>query len=294
MKAKLTKEAAIGIVTVISLTLLYMGFNYLKGINLFKSVNYYYVECANVKDVVVSSPVFVEGFKVGLVSSISYDYATTNRITLEIHLDKGMRLNRGSYISLEKTLLSGSELHIHLNTVVDDYLAPGSTLEGRSAVDMMGAVQNELLPQLAAILPRLDSILCGLQALATSPALAHSLDHIEQTTASLDVSSRHLARLLEHDVPAITGNLRTASGNFALLSENMMQLDLARSVDQLNVTLTSLSHTAARLNATDSSLGLLLNDTTLYNTLNQTVSNASDLIVDFQQHPRKYIHFSVF
>ncbi|MDR1601500.1 MAG: MlaD family protein [Tannerella sp.] len=294
MKAKFTKEMVIGIVTIISLTLLYVGFNYLKGINLFKSVNYYYVTCSNVKDVVVSSPVFVEGFKVGLVHKIDYDYSTTNKISVEIHLDKGMRINRGSYVTLEKTLLSGAELHIRLNTYVDEYLEPGSTIEGRSQDDMMVAVQTQLLPQLTDMLPKLDSILYGLQTLVNHPSLAQSLAHIEQTTASLEVSSRQLNRLLEQDVPAIAGDLKTTTGNFVELSDNLKRLNLSESVDMLNITLGNLNRTTVKLNATDNSLGLLLNDTLLYNNINQTINNASNLIIDFQQHPRKYIHFSVF
>jgi phospholipid/cholesterol/gamma-HCH transport system substrate-binding protein len=271
-----------------------MGFNYLKGINLFKSVNYYYVSCANVKDVVVSSPVFVEGFKVGLVHSIDYDYSTTNKITIEIHLDKGMKINKGSYISLEKTLLSGAELHFHLNTYVDEYLKPGATIEGRSQNDMMATVQTQLLPQLTDMLPKLDSILCGLQTLVTHPALSQSLVHIEQTTANLEGSSRRLNRLLEQDVPVITGNLKTTTDNFADLSEQMKRMNLSESVNMLNITLGNLNRTTTRLNATDNSLGLLLNDTVLYDNINQTINNASDLIIDFQKHPKKYIHLSIF
>jgi phospholipid/cholesterol/gamma-HCH transport system substrate-binding protein len=294
MKAKFTKEMVIGIVTIISLALLYIGFNYLKGINLFKSVNYYYVTCSNVKDLVVSIPVFVEGFKVGLVHKIDNDDSTTNKINVEIHLDKGMKINKGSYITLEKTLLSGAELHIRLNTYVDEYLESGSTIEGRSQADMMVAVQTQLLPQLTDMLPKLDSILYGLQTLINHPALAQSLTHIEQTTANLEVSSRQLNRLLEQDVPGIAGNLKTATGNFVELSENMKQLNLSESVDLLNATLGNLNRTTVKLNAEDNSLGLLLNDSLLYNNINQTINNASNLIIDFRQHPKKYIHFSVF
>ncbi|MDR2120192.1 MAG: MlaD family protein [Tannerella sp.] len=294
MKAKFTKEMVIGIVTTISLALLYIGLNYLKGINLFKSVNYYYVSCSNVKDLVVSSPVFVEGFKVGLVHKINYDYSSTNKINVEIHLDKGMKINKGSYILLEKTLLSGAELHIHLNTYVDEYLEPGSTIEGRLQTDMMVAVQTQLLPKFIDMLPKLDSILYGLQTLINHPALSQSLAHIEQTTANLEVSSRRLNLLLEQDVPGIAGNLKTTTDNFVELSENMKQLNLSESVETLNITLGNLNRTTDKLNSTDNSLGLLLNDTLLYNNINKTINNASNLIIDFQQHPKKYLHFSVF
>lgn len=294
MKMKFSKEVTIGIVTIISLVLLYIGVNYLKGINLFRPANHYYVACSNVKDVTISSPVFVEGFKVGLVRSISYDYSTTGKIMVEISLEESMRINKGSYISLEKTLLSGGELHIHLNKYVDEYLKSGDTIEGRSPEDMMTSVQEKMLPQIIDLLPKLDSILYSLQLLVSHPALSQSLDHIEKTTASLEVSSRRLNQLLGNDVPVIASNLKTTTDNFAALSEEMKNLNLKGSIQSLNLTIDNLGQTTTKLNAKDNSLGLLLNDTLLYNNLNKTVINASDLLIDLKQNPKRYVRFSLF
>ena len=294
MKMKFSKEATIGVVSIISLVLLYIGVNYLKGINLFRPANHYYVACSNVKDVTISSPVFVEGFKVGLVRSISYDYSTTGKILVEISLEESMRINKGSYISLEKTLLSGGELHIHLNKYVDEYLKSGDTIEGRSPEDMMASVQEKMLPQIIDLLPKLDSILYSLQILVSHPALSQSLDHIEKTTASLEISSRRLNQLLGNDVPVITSNLKTTTDNFAALSEEMKNLNLKGSIQSLNLTIDNLGQTTMKLNAKDNSLGLLLNDTLLYNNLNETVVNASNLLIDLKQNPKRYVRFSLF
>ncbi len=294
MKMKFSKEATIGVVSIISLVLLYIGVNYLKGINLFRPANHYYVACSNVKDVTISSPVFVEGFKVGLVRSISYDYSTTGKILVEISLEESMRINKGSYISLEKTLLSGGELHIHLNKYVDEYLKSGDTIEGRSPEDMMASVQEKMLPQIIDLLPKLDSILYSLQILVSHPALSQSLDHIEKTTASLEISSRRLNQLLDNDVPVIASNLKTTTDNFAALSEEMKNLNLKGSIQSLNLTIDNLGQTTMKLNAKDNSLGLLLNDTLLYNNLNETVVNASNLLIDLKQNPKRYVRFSLF
>ena len=294
MKMKFSKEVTIGVVSIISLVLLYIGVNYLKGINLFRPANHYYVACSNVKDVTISSPVFVEGFKVGLVRSISYDYSTTGKILVEISLEKSMRINKGSYISLEKTLLSGGELHIHLNKYVDEYLKSGDTIEGRSPEDMMASVQEKMLPQIIDLLPKLDSILYSLQILVSHPALSQSLDHIEKTTASLEISSRRLNQLLGNDVPVIASNIKTTTDNFAALSEEMKNLNLKGCIQSLNLTIDNLGQTTTKLNAKDNSLGLLLNDTSLYNNLNKTVVNASDLLIDLKQNPKRYVRFSLF
>ena len=131
MKNVFTKEAKIGLVSIVSLALLYLGINYLKGINLFKPTNHYVVACTNVKGVTVSSPVFVEGFKVGLVREIVYDYDAVDKISIDISLEDHMKINKGSYITIVNSFLGGGELHIHLNKYVDDYLKPGDTIEGR-------------------------------------------------------------------------------------------------------------------------------------------------------------------
>lgn len=294
MKSILTKEAKIGLVSIISLVLLYFGINYLKGINLFKPVNHYFVTFHNVKDVTVSSPVYIDGFKVGLVRSIVYDYENTGKITVEISLDDEMRLTAGSYITIIKTFLSGGELHIHLNEYVKDYLKPGSTIEGRTEEDMMQAVQEKILPGVEVLLPKLDSILGGLQTLINHPALTRSLEHIEKTTGNLESSTRRLDCMLSNDVPGIVSDLKVITGNFNEVSTNLKSLDLVTTVNSINTTLANLQLTTDKLNQKDNTLGLLLNDKSLYLNLDSTMQNASRLLLDLRQNPKRYVHFSVF
>lgn len=294
MKTVFTKEAKIGIVSIVSLALLYIGINYLKGVNLFKPVNHYYVAFSNVKGVTVSSPVFVEGFKVGLVREISYDYDTTGKITVLVSLEDKMRINKGSYITVVNSFLGGAELHIHLNTFVDDYFHSGDTIEGRMESDLMASVQENLLPGIEQMMPKLDSILGGLQTLVNHPALAQSLAHVEQTTASLEHSSRRLDQMLAKDVPVIVENLKEITANFESVSGQLKDLDLSGTMRTVNATLANLKLTTDKLNSEDSSLGLLLNDRQLYDNLNGTMENASLLLLDLREHPKRYVHFSLF
>lgn len=294
MKIVFTKEAKIGLVSIVSLALLYIGINYLKGINLFQPVNHYYVTFSNVKDVTISSPVFVDGFKVGLVRAISYDYATIGKITVEVSLEEEMKINKGSYIMISKSFLGGAELHIHLNTYVEDYLKPGSTIEGRMGEDMMQAVQEKILPSVEDLLPKIDSILGGLQMLVTHPALTQSLNHIERTTNNLEVSARQLNQMMNKDMPVIVENLKTVTSNFSVVSANLKDLDLATTVNSINATLANLKLTTEQLNSKDNTMGLLLNDKSLYENLNGATENASKLLLDLRQNPKRYVHFSVF
>jgi phospholipid/cholesterol/gamma-HCH transport system substrate-binding protein len=242
----------------------------------------------------MSTPVFVDGFRVGLVREIAYDYANTGRISVEISLERSMRITRGSYISIEKTLMSGGELHIHLNTYVTEYLESGESLEGRMSGDMMSTLQEQIIPQFAQLVPKLDSILSGISRVVTHPALVSSLEHLELTAASLERSSRKLDRLLEGELPVIAANLSVTSANLAHLSGNLRDLELSSSVESFNQTLSNLNAVTARLQSSDNSMGLLLTDTMLYRRLNLTLSEISNLLIDMREHPNRYVHFSLF
>lgn len=294
MKKVFTKEARIGLVSIISLALLYLGINYLKGINLFQPANHYYVEFSNVKNVTVSSPVFIEGFKVGLVRDIKYDFSTTGKISVEVSLEEEMKINKGSYITIVNSFLGGAELHIHLNEYVAEYLKPGATIEGRIEEDMMQAVQSKILPGVEVLLPKIDSILGGLQTLVNHPSLSNSLVNLETTTTSLAVSARQLNLMLSKNVPDIMSDLKIITGDFTEISGGLKKLDLSTTVNTMNATLGNLKLTTDKLNSADNSMGLLLNDKALYDNLNGAAENASRLLLDLKQNPKRYVHFSVF
>lgn len=294
MKQIFSKEAKIGLVTIVSLVLLYFGINYLKGINLFKPVNHYEVVFDNVKGVTISSPVYVEGFKVGLVREIRYDYDKMDKIIVDVSLEEKMRINKGSYITIVNSFLGGAELHIHLNKYVNDFLKPGDQVEGRVAEEMMQSVQEKILPSVELMLPKIDSILVGLETLINHPALKQSMEHVERTTSNLEVSTRRLNALMANDVPGIVADLKNITHNFSEVSGELKKLDLQQTLESVNATLANLKVTTDKFNSADNSIGLLLNDRMLYDNLNSTADNASKLLLDLREHPKRYVHFSIF
>jgi len=297
MKVKFSKEMTIGVITIIGLTLLYIGVNYLKGINLFRPINHYFVTCSNVSEVTISTPVFVDGFKVGLVRNIIYDYSSNNDIQIEINLEKSMKINKGSYVTIERTFLSGAQLQIHLNTYLDEFLSPGATIEGRMENDLMGLVQKQLLPQFVDLMPKLDSILVGVNQLVNNPALTSALNNLSQTTANLEVSSQQLNLLIatmNKELPEIATNLNHTTQNFAGVSDDLKNLNLSQSMQTLNTSLNNIQQITNKLNSPDNSLGLLMHDTLLYQNLNRTVNSASNLLIDIKENPKKYVRLSLF
>lgn len=296
MKKIFTKEVIIGLVTLVSLFVLYSGVNYLKGINILKPANHYYVLMPNVSELQTSSPVYVDGFKVGLVNSIEYMYNSSayENIMVQISLDKQMKIQTGSYVELKSGLTSGAFLNLILNKYVSTYHQVGDTIAGKTEIGLMEKVSQELLPQVENILPRLDSILLGIQILVNHPALTESLNHIESTTSNLQKTSRDLNTLLVNDVSEIVSNLNKISSDFSVVSENMKELDFQKTFDKVDKVLANLDQMTEQLNNPGSSLGLLLNDRSLYDNLDTTAKKASDLLHDLKENPKRYVHFSIF
>ncbi|MDR0412837.1 MAG: MlaD family protein [Dysgonamonadaceae bacterium] len=296
MKKIFNKEVTIALVTIASLFILYFGLNYMKGINLFKPANHYYVAMPNVSELQKSSPVFIDGFKVGLVNSIQYkfDDSSRNHILVLISLDEEVKLKTGSYVELKSGLTSGAYLNLMVNREAATYCQVGDTIEGITPVGLMDKLSAELLPQIEHLLPRLDSILSGIQSLVTHPALTQSLEHIEATTSNLQRSSGQLNQLLSKDVPVIVSNLNKVSSDFTVVSEHLKGLDLQATFAKVDNVMQNIDQMSRQLNNKDNSLGLLLNDRALYNHLDSTARNASELLRDIKEHPKNYVRFSLF
>ena len=294
MKRYFNKEIVIALVTLFSLFLLYFGLNYLKGANIFKPTNHYFVRMPNVNELQNSCPVFVNGFRVGIVSEINYDFQGNGDIVVQVSLDKKMKVQTGSHMEIKAGLTSGAYLNLILNEYVGSYYQVGDTIDGVSEKGIMDKVSDELLPQFEAMLPRLDSILMGIQLLVNHPALSQTFDHFSATAANLENSTRQLNLLLSRDIPPIMTNLNQVSSDFVAVSSQLRQMDLNATMRLVDNTLQNLEQMTLQLNSKDNSLGLLMNDRSIYDHLDSTFMNASDLLLDLKQNPKRYVHFSIF
>jgi phospholipid/cholesterol/gamma-HCH transport system substrate-binding protein len=294
MKKYFTREISTALITIASLVVLYFGLNYLKGINVFKPTNHYYVRMPNVNELQSSSPVYVEGFRVGLVNSIEYEYDNHGKIVVLISLDKKMKVESGSYIELKSGLTSGAYLNLVLNKYVGTYCQIGDTLDGSISPGLMDKLSTGLLPEIENLLPRLDSILYGIQVLVNHPALSQSLNQISATTAHLEKSTQELNRILKKDVPPILSDLNRVSSDFTVVSGKLKQIDLNTTLNTVDSAVRNIDRLTFQLNNSNNSLGLLLNDRALYDHLDSTAVNAATLLRDLKQNPKRYVHFSLF
>lgn len=294
MKKVFSKELTIGFVTVVSLVILYIGVNYLKGVNVFKPANHYYVKMPKVNELQLSSPVYIDGFKIGVVNAIDFRFDRKDFITVQVNLDKQMKIETGSYFELKSGLTSGAYLDLRLNKYVGTYCSVGDTLNGVLTPGMMDIISSDLLPQVEIILPRLDSILQGIQLLVNHPALSQSMEQIAATTAALAGSSQQLNQILAKDVRPMLSNLNRTTTDLAVFSSKIKQLDLDLTLNKVNSSLENIDLLSKQLNSKNNSLGLLLNDRSLYDHLDSTALNASQLLLDLKLNPKRYVHFSVF
>ena len=294
MKKYFNKEIAIGLVTLISLGLLYFGLNHLKGANIFKPTNTYYVRMPNVSELQHSSPVYVDGFKVGLVNDIIYDFENTGDVVVQISLDKKMKIQTGSHVEIKVGLTSGGHLNLMLNKYVSTYYQVGDTIDGVHEKGIMDKVSDDLMPQIESILPRLDTILQGIQLLVSHPALSQSFEQLSTTTSNLEKSTRQLNLLLSDNFLPIVNNLNQVTSDFTTVSSQFKQLDLNTTINSANRSLQNLEQISLQFNNKDNSLGLLLNDRSVYDRLDTTFVNASDLLLDLRLNPKRYVHFSLF
>lgn len=290
----MTKEVKIGLIGIAALAMLIFGINYLKGINMFQSANYYYVEYTNINGLADSSPVFANGLKVGTVRNISYNYSKPGHITVEVEIDKAMRIPKGSTGELVTEMLGTVKMNLQLDYNSSEFFQPGDTLPGKTNTGLMGAAEEKLVPQIEQMLPKMDSILHSLNQLLADPALAATLHNAERLTANLDVTTRQLNALMQKDLPQITGKLITIADNFTVISENLKGIDYASTFNKVDSTLYNVQMLTEKLNRKDNSIGLLLNDPALYQNLSATTANAALLLEDLKAHPKRYVHFSLF
>ena len=294
MKKYFSKEVKIAISVIVSAVILYFGIEFLKGINLMQPSNYYYIKYDNVAGLTVSTPVTVDGFKVGLVRSIDYDYETYQGAVVEVMLDKKLRIPEGSKAVLQADLLGTVTLTLQLNKYVSTYCSPGDYLVGESDAGLMNNVEEELLPSLAALLPKIDSLLDGLNGVVRSQELNKTLTNVVQISDELRVASHHISTLLADTVPAIVSDVKRITHNLDGLTAELSQSNIKQTIAHIDGVVASVDTLMAKLHQPDNTVGALLTDRALYDALNRSVTSADSLLIDLRLNPKRYVHFSLF
>lgn len=291
-----SKEAKIALVAVCGLVILFFGMNFLKGLNIFESTNRYYIAFKDISGLSSSSPIYADGYKVGTVKGINYDYNRKGDIIVVADIDPEMRIPGGSSAEIVSDMLGNVKVNLLLSNNMRQRIEPGQTIQGNINDGALGQMKD-MIPTVMSILPKLDSIAASLNLLLADPAIAQSLHNIQTITADLTVTTGQLNTLMKNLNSEVPGMLSKANGvldNTNTLTHNLASVDVAGTMAKVDATLNNVEQLTKKLNSSDGTLGLLMNDPSLYNNLNGTMRSADSLLIDLKAHPKRYVHFSLF
>ena len=290
MKNKFSRNVIIGLTFIGSLIMLYFGINFLKGFNVFKKQNQYYAKFNDVSNLLISSPIYVKGYQIGLVSDIKMISSEPMEFAVGINLTENFPIPIGSYLEYGTDVFGASTAALKIESS-DSYYQPGDTLAGRREIGLMEGVAR-VMPKADSIMVRIDSILFSLDRIMSNPMWERSIEGIASTVDQLNMSSNSLNRIVssvEKDLPVISGNLATVSSDLMNVSNELNKMDLESTYKSIDETIANLNSLTNKINRDDNSLGLLLNDTKLHDSLNVTIDNAAKLLEDIRENPNRYL-----
>ena len=290
----MTRNALIGLAFIASLFMIYFGINFLKGLNVLKKQNQYYAVFEDVSKLLISSPVYVKGYQIGLINHIEILSTDPLRFAVGINLKEALRITEGSYLEYGIDMFGASTVNLVM-APSDDYLQPGDTLTGGREIGLMDGVAG-VMPKADSILMRADSVLLTLHRLMSNPSWERSIEGIGSTVDQLNHSSASLNRIvgsLEKELPAISSNLTSVSNDLKTVSGELSRMDMENTFSNIDETVNNLKLMTAKINSKDNSLGLLMNDTKLHDSLNVTIDTATKLLEDIRQNPERYLSVKV-
>ena len=292
------KEIKIALVAIAGIVILFFGMNFLKGMSMFTEKNTYFATFNDISGLSASAPIFANGYQVGIVKDIQFDYTGEKGIVVLFSLNDKMRLPAGTTATIASDFMGNVKMNLVMNATdaPKSFLNQGDTIRGAVNDGLMSRAAA-IIPQVEQMLPKIDSILMNLNALSGDPALARSLHNVETITADLTTSTRQLNTLmnsLNQQVPALTAKADGVLDNAQQLTKNLAELDVNATMQRVDQTIANVQAITQQLNNPDGTVGLLMRDPTLYNRLNETMKSAEQLLNDIREHPKRYINVSVF
>lgn len=293
---KVRNEIKIALVAVAGIVALFIGMNFLKGTNLFTGSKTYYFAFDDISGLTKSSPIYASGYQVGLVKDIIFDYSHKNKTKVIAEMDKQMEIPTGTTAFISSDVLGNIKVTLNIAPNRGQFIQEGGLIPGDIDRGPMGEVTS-MIPAVKQMLPKLDSILLSLNQLLADPAIASSVHNVQDMTANLTKTSRELNTIvakLNREIPGVVAKTNTILDHSETFTANLSQVDVATTMRKVDEAMADVKAVTAKINSNEGTLGLLMRDPSLYNQINTTVRSADSLMVNIRQHPKRYVHFSIF
>ena len=312
---KINNETKIGILAVVGIAALIIGFNFLKGRSLFKKGRYVYAVYEDIQGLTKSNPVVINGLQVGTIANLNGG-KDLKKIVVTVSLSQDVNIPDNSLAVINPNLLGSTSLEIKLGNS-NKYLKSGDTLIttlSGGAFDEALKMINPVLYEVRNATKSLDSVLHTIASVfdpMTKNNIRGTVENLNRTTASFAFSAMALQSLLNpengalaksldnvnsftYNLAANKDTLNSIMSNANKASANFANLDFKKTLTTLDSTLNVLSAGVQKINSKEGSLGLLLNDTKVYNNLASTSNKLNILLDDIRVHPKRYLSISVF
>ncbi|MBN2813238.1 MAG: MCE family protein [Bacteroidales bacterium] len=303
---KLSREFKIGFVALLAVALAIWGINFLHGKNIFSSIQRYYAVYGNVKGLVENAGVFLNGYKVGNVTGIRFDENNVDNIVVEISLEGKLKLRKNTMLMLASgSIISGAK---DMNIIMGDgngYCQSGDTLLSAVQLDLTELI-NPLRIKIESAITSIDTLMLALNDLLdenTRTGLQGSISNLQSATSSLKQTLQPSGSLTQTlgSLEDITANLKKSNAdiaallsNFAAVSDTLKQSELKSLIDQAGKTFAEASVLLAQINSGEGTAGQLIVNDAAYQNLNSALASLDSLLIDLREHPKRYVHLSVF
>lgn len=313
MRLKLTKEAKIGILSIITLFLFIWVASFLKGRNLLTSEKQFYALYDNSGSIAVSAPVLLNGVKIGRVSKVDFVSPTDPTIKLTLNIKKKIFIPENSIASLETSgLLGGKNIVLYLgdskvNKKAKTYFTSQEMPDLIEQLDPLKRKANSLLSSI-------DSVLSGLNAVLNDKSIANlssSFESLKISMENIEILTRDAKDLVHkdkdnisdiiHNINSISNNLKNNNeaitkiiSNFSSISDSIAKANVSNTIYKLNTTLDNTNKVVGKINSGQGSLGMLIQNDSLYNELSSSAKQLNLLLEDLRLNPGRYVKISVF
>ena len=289
---KYSREFKVGVLAIVCLGILYFGFNFLKGINIFSPTKVYVGTFDRINGLTAQAPVYIKGYQVGLVESIQYDFKQIPAFTVNVSIDKTIELPRGTQMALVADgLLGGGAIELQLPLMPNRAMPyqKGDTLPTHIEPGLIDNLQTGLLANLDSLLNEANTLLASLNEQLNEGSIYATLQHIEQITRDLTVSSKDIRALTHNQLPVIMDKADATIEGLNDIINDVKAADIQGTVGKVDSTISTLN---AALQSQEGTVGMLLNDKTLYDNLNialedldKAVLNVDSIMMSIKARP---------